>query len=67
MNGAPKIKFSEDPAKATYPAKKTVYRVWEEGKDKSSFDLIGLEGEHIDNNINIFSPEKPREPIALKY
>ena len=61
------MKFSEDPSKATYPAKKTVYRVWEEGKEKASFDLIALEGEQIDNKVKIFVPEKPREPIAMNY
>ena len=28
LNGKPKMKFSENADKATYPAKKSVYRVW---------------------------------------
>ena len=39
------MKFSEDPGKATYPARKTVSRIWIKDEDEASFDLISLEGE----------------------
>lgn len=28
INGTPKMKFSSDPEKATFPGKKIVYRIW---------------------------------------
>jgi nicotinate phosphoribosyltransferase len=28
INGVPKMKFSSDPEKATFPGRKQVYRVW---------------------------------------
>jgi nicotinate phosphoribosyltransferase len=46
INGISKMKFSADTEKATYPGRKAVYRVWTEG-EKSSFDILALEGEHI--------------------
>ena len=36
------MKFSEDPGKATYPAKKNVHRIWTT-EQVASFDLIRYE------------------------
>lgn len=40
LNNEPKMKFSEDVGKATYPANKSVYRVWTNGQDQAEFDVI---------------------------
>lgn len=34
------MKFSEEKDKITLPGRKNVYRVWVEGHDEASFDLI---------------------------
>ena len=36
------MKFSDNPDKATYPSKKTVYRIWTKDQDSAKFDLIAL-------------------------
>jgi nicotinate phosphoribosyltransferase len=46
INGVPKMKFSSDPEKATFPGRKQVYRVWTDS-EKSSFDLLALDDEPI--------------------
>lgn len=68
LEGKPKMKFSEDTGKATYPAKKSVYRIWERKEELASFDLIALEGEEIsENKITVFNADKIREPFDVVF
>ena len=63
----PKMKFSEDSGKATYPSRKTVTRIWGKEKTKASFDLISLEGEEIESPMIIYDPEKPLKKFEAHF
>ncbi len=54
INKVPKMKFSSDPDKATFPGNKVVYRVWTDQHSTASFDVIGLQGQEIKIGENVF-------------
>lgn len=63
INGTPKMKFSSDPEKATFPGKKVVYRIWA-NTEKSSFDLLALEGEEIHLGEEVFYDSSHFKPTS---
>lgn len=68
LDGKPKMKFSEDGEKATYPSRKSTYRVWTTEGEQASFDVISLDGEELKQTIRIADPSKGHEikEVAVK-
>jgi nicotinate phosphoribosyltransferase len=46
INGIPKMKFSSDPEKATFPCRKLAYRAWTDS-EKSSLDILAVADEEV--------------------
>lgn len=64
----PKIKISENPAKVTNPANKTIYRIYGKDTGKIKADLICLAEETYDESqdLRIFDPEATWKKTTLK-
>jgi nicotinate phosphoribosyltransferase len=58
ISGRPTLKTTSDPAKASLPGRKDLYRVQDE-QGISLFDLIALRGESIHVGDEVFDPENP--------
>ena len=67
LDGVPKMKFSEDPGKATYPSKKTVTRIWINDENQANFDLISLEDEEICSPLILYDPENPLKKYEAEF
>ncbi|WP_020677069.1 nicotinate phosphoribosyltransferase [Geopsychrobacter electrodiphilus] len=62
--GRPTLKATGDPAKATLPGAKVVYRV-EDEDGQYLLDLIALQGESILPEAEVFDPENPVRSLKI--
>jgi nicotinate phosphoribosyltransferase len=62
--GRPTLKATGDPAKASLPGSKALYRV-EDEQGRYLLDLIALKGETIGAGTEVFDPENPARSLIL--
>lgn len=64
IDGRPTIKATSDPAKASLPGRKVLYRV-QDTRGMALFDLIALMDEQIISGDEVFDPENPARSLQI--
>ena len=64
VDGRPTIKSTSDPAKATLPGRKKIYRLCD-GEGRFLLDLVALHNEEIAVGDEVFDPENPARSLRI--
>lgn len=64
IGGRPTLKATSDPAKASLPGHKTLYRV-QNGQGQFLFDLMTLKGEKVGVGDDVFDPANPARSLKI--